>query len=153
MKVTTNVQPMLDALQAAHRAAAEDTVKEIQARQARMTGNLASSYHTVGHDRGDGRLRRIYIVSSAIYADAVERGANTRVKGSVKDRTKARGIYEIVNGKRKRVGYESGPLMRRASRRGPHMKGNHVVADTGPLFLEHMGYRLRGGNYSGRANR
>lgn len=149
------LQAMFDRLDAAHRGAADDTLQEVRSKQPRVTGDLADSYHTVEQvtSRGGGRMLKIYIVSSSAYADAVEHGANAREKASVKKGTKARGIYETVNGKRKRVGYEAGPLLNRRTRRGPHMQGNHVVSDTGPDFLEHMGYRLRGGNYSGRDTR
>lgn len=130
-------------LDAAHEQAAEDTLEEIRRAQPRITGELADSYHLVSNPwQSPRQLRRVFIVSSAVHANAVEWGANTREKASVRKGTKARGVYELVNGRRKRVGYEAGPLRVRASRRGPHMAGNHVVAETGPNFLEHMGFRL-----------
>lgn len=130
-------------LDTAHERAAQDTVDEIRRAQPRITGELADSYHLVSNQWASRtQLRRVFIVSSAVHANAVEWGANTREKASVRKGTKARGVYEIVDGKRKRVGYEAGPLRARASRRGPHMAGNHVVATTGPNFLEHMGFRL-----------
>lgn len=139
MRFSSYPQPIIDRLSVAGRAATNDTADDIRRNQARRSGRLAAGTRVVG----SARLGQWAIVNDVVYADAVERGANARVKGSVKDRTKARGIYETVNGKRKRVGYESGPLLNRASRRGPHMQGNHVVADTGPRFLEHMSRRLR----------
>lgn len=144
----TALRAMFDRLDAAHRLAARDTLDAIRRNQAVLTGELRDSYHTVEFETGrphpiQGRRHlKIVIVSSAPHADAVEWGANTREAASVRKGTRRRGIYETVNGKRKRVGWETGPLRARASRKGPHMEGNHVVADTGPEFLEHMGYRL-----------
>jgi hypothetical protein len=143
--VTLDLAAMFERLDRAHRAAAADTLDDVVRNQVKRTGKLAASFHTVEHvtPRGGGRELKIYIVSDAIYADAVERGANTLRKASVKEGTKARGIYELVNGKRKRTGFMAGPLRNRASRRGPHMKGNHVVLEHGGAFLEHMSYRIR----------
>lgn len=158
MTVTIN-EPAVDAmvalLDASHLAAAEDTVGDLSRRQVRRSGDLADSYVARPEPWPASRraLRRVFIYSTVIYADAVEHGANAREAASVRKGTKARGIYEVVDGKRKRVGYQEGPLLNRRTRRGPHMEGNHVVAETAPQWLEHMGYRLRGGNYSGQGLR
>lgn len=159
MVTVTIDEPAVDALvarlDAAHMDAAQDTVGDIRARQVKRTGRLANSFEPRPEPWPASRraLRRVFIYSTAIYADAVEHGANAREKASVKKGTKARGIYDVVDGKRKRVGFEAGPLLNRRTRRGPHMEGNHIVAETAPQWLEHMGYRLRGGNYSGQGLR
>lgn len=142
-------------IDASHERSALDTVDDIRRHQSVRSGELRDSFVARPEPWPASRraLRRVFIYSTAIHADAVEHGANAREKASVKKGTKARGIYDVVDGKRKRVGFEAGPLLNRRSRRGPHMKGNHVVADTAPGWLEHMGYRLRGGNYSGRGLR
>lgn len=158
MTVTID-QPAVDALvarlDASHLGAAEDSVEDLRRRQKRVTGELADSYVARADPWPASRraLRRVFIYSTVIYADAVEHGANAREKASVRKGTKARGVYDIVNGRRKRVGFEAGPLLNRNTRRGPHMRGNHIVAETAPGWLEHMGHRLRGGNYSGQGLR
>lgn len=117
-------------LRAAHVRAAEDTVASIRSSEARRTGRLADSYHAVANPWSPSdRLSRVVIVSDVVYANAVEWGANARVKASVRSGTKRRRGTE-------------GPVFNRASRRGPHMAGNHVVLDHGQDFLEHMGHRL-----------
>lgn len=117
-------------LRTAHRRAADDTVAGIRAAQAHRTGRLAASYHAVENPWTPAtKLSRIVIVSDAVYANAVEWGANARAKASVRSRTKRRRGTE-------------GPVLNRATRRGPHMAGNHVVLEHGDDFLEHMGYRL-----------
>jgi hypothetical protein len=159
MVTVTHDQAAMDALvarlDAAHELAARDTVQDIRARQAVRTGELRDSFQARPEPWPASRraLRRVFICSTAVYADAVEHGANAREKASVKKGTKARGIYDVLDGRRRRVGFEAGPLLNRRTRRGPHMAGNHVVAETAPEWLEHMGYRLRGGNYSGRGLR
>jgi hypothetical protein len=130
MRLTTATRPLFDHIATAHVAAAEDTLRDVKANQARRTGRLADSERLVGSAVVGGRAR-ISIASDVVYADAVERGANARAKASVKAGTKLR------KG-------QSGPVRNRASRKGPHMKGNHVVADNGPGFIEHMTQRLRG---------
>jgi hypothetical protein len=151
MRVEENpagLRALYDRLDTAHRDAAKDTLRQIQARQTVLTGELRDSFETVEVETDrphpvQGRRRlKIFILSKAIHADAVEWGANARAKASIRAGTKRRGVYETINGKRKRVGWEVGPLRSRESRKGPHMKGNHVVADNGPAFLDHMGYRL-----------
>lgn len=159
MVTVTIDEPAVDALVAeldrSHAAAAQDSVEDIRRNQKRRTGELADSFEARPEPWPASRraLRRIFIYSTVIYADAVEHGANAREAASVRKGTKARGIYEVVDGRRKRVGFEAGPLLNRRTRRGPHMEGNHVVAETAPRWLEHMGYRLRGGNYSGQGLR
>lgn len=141
------LRAMYDRLDAAHRLAARDTLRQVQQRQAVLTGELRDSFHTVEVETSrphpvQGRRRlKIFIVSSAPHADAVEWGANTREIRSVRSGTLGRGIYATVNGKRKLVGRHAA-ARDRLTRKGPHMEGNHVVADNGPSFLEHMGYRL-----------
>lgn len=138
---------LYDGLDASHRQAARDTLRDVQRDQAVDTGELRDSFHLVEfestrpHPIQGRRLLKIFIVSSAEHADAVEWGANTREKRSVRAGTLGRGIYATVDGKRKLVGRHA-QARERLRRRGPHMKGNHVVAKNGPRFLEHMGYRL-----------
>jgi hypothetical protein len=128
VKLTTHYGPMFADVLVAHRAAADDTLSDVKGRQARRTGALIASEHLVERARGDRAV--IAVVSGMVYADAVERGANARQKASVRAGTKRRkGTF--------------GPVLNRASRRGPHMSGNHVVADNGPHFLEHMDRRMR----------
>lgn len=123
-------QQLFDNLRNAHVRAAEDTVADIRSNEARRTGRLANSYHTAVNPWTPAtRLSRVVIVSDVVYANAVEWGANARAKASVRSGTK------------RRKGTE-GPVLNRATRRGPHMAGNHVVLDHGEGFLEHMGYRL-----------
>lgn len=154
MKLEMNeaaLRAMYDRLDAAHRLAARDTLRQIQRNQSVLTGELRDSFHTVEvetsrpHPIQGRRQLKIFIVSSAPHADAVEWGANTREIASVRKGTLGKGIYAIVNGKRKRIGRQAA-LRDRYSRKGPHMAGNHVVADNGPDFLEHMGYRLSEAN-------
>jgi len=141
------LRAMYDRLDAAHRQSARDTLRDVQRAQDVLTGELRDSFHTVEVETDrphpiQGRRRlKIFIVSSAPHADAVEWGANTREVASVRKGTLGKGIYAIVDGKRKRIGREAA-ARDRYSRKGPHMKGNHVVAKNGPRFLEHMGYRL-----------
>lgn len=151
----TAVDALVALIDASHERAAGDTLEKVRVNQSVRTGELRDSFHLVASPWPASRraLRQVYIVSDAIHADAVEHGANAREKASVKKGTKARGVYDIVDGRRKRVGFEAGPLLNRRTRRGPHMAGNHVVAENGPGFLEHMGFRLRGGNYSGQGLR
>lgn len=133
---------LFENLEAAHERAAADTLEEIRRAQPRVTGELAGSYHLVSNPWASRtQLRRVFIASSAIHANVVEWGANTREKASVRSGTLGRGIYQVVDGRRRRVGREAA-LRDRGSRKGPHMAGNHVVATTGPGFLEHMGFRL-----------
>jgi hypothetical protein len=130
MKLTTQYGPMVANATTAHRAAANDTLEDVKARQAVRTGRLRDSEHLVERVLSSGSTTRSTIVSSVVYADAVERGANAREKASVRKGTKRRkGTF--------------GPVLNRATRRGPHMAGNHVVADNGPHFLEHMDRRMR----------
>lgn len=142
------VRALYDHLDQAHREAAKDTLRQLQHAQSVITGELRDSFHTVEvetdrpHPIQGRRHLKIFILSSAVHADAVEWGANTRAKASVRAGTKRRGIYQTIDGKRRRVGWEVGPLRARETRKGPHMKGNHVVAETGPKWLDHMGHRL-----------
>jgi hypothetical protein len=110
--------------------AADDTLRDVQTRQARVTGRLIASEHIVGEGVEVFGKVRLKLVSSAPYADAREYGANARQKASVKSGTK------------RRKG-TSGPVLNRATRRGPHMVGNHVVRGNGPRFIGHMTSRLR----------
>lgn len=137
MELTTSYDVLYDRLDAAHRAAAGDTLGDIVRKQARITGELANSFQVFEIPQGAGprRLRRIYIASTSVYADAVERGAWTRERASVRKGTK--------RSRSKKRGDMHGPLLNRASSKGPHMKGNHVVLENGQNFLAHMGYRLR----------
>lgn len=140
------VDALVADLDAAHMAAARDSVADIRMRQRKVTGRLANSFQARPEPWPASRraLRRVFICSDVVYADAVEHGANAREKASVRKGTKARGVYGVVDGRRRRVGFEAGPLLNRRTRRGPHMQGNHVVAETAPEWLEHMGQRLRG---------
>lgn len=137
MELRTNHEVLYDRLDSAHKAAATDTLGDIVRKQARITGDLANSFQVYEIPQGTGprRLRRIYIASTSEYADAVERGAWTREKASVRKGTK--------RSRSKTRGDMHGPLLNRATRKGPHMKGNHVVLENGRNFLAHMGYRLR----------
>lgn len=137
MEVTVDATPLYDRLDRAHRAAAEDTLGDIRREQARLTGELADSYQVFDVPPGAGRRRltRVYIASTAVHADAVERGAWAREKASVRKGTK--------RSRSKKRGDMHGPLLDRNTRKGPHMKGNHVVLENGRNFLAHMGYRLR----------
>lgn len=137
MRVTTDPTPLYERLDRAHRAAAEDTLGDVVRAQPRITGELAGSYHVYESPQGAGtrRLRRLYIASTAVQADAVERGAWTREKASVRRGTK--------RSRSRKRGDMHGPLLNRGTRKGPHMKGNHVVLENGARFLLHMGHRLR----------
>lgn len=136
MELKVDYTALYDRLDVAHMRSAQDTLADINREQARITGELAGSYRVVEVEQGAGprRLRRLYIASTSVYADAVERGAWTREKASVRKRTKR---------SRGKAGVMHGPLLNRATSKGPHMAGNHVVRDHGPNFLAHMGYRLR----------
>lgn len=149
MKVTTDPAPILRELAIAHERAAGDVRDDIAAQLRgpglvgttvkEHTGHLADSFHVVegGTRRGQRVLR---ITSDAVYADAVEHGANAREKASVRKGTKRR-----TTGTKKAGTYAvfEGPVFNRGTRRGPHMRGNHVVAEQGPRFIEHMTARLR----------
>ena len=131
MRFSSYPQRLVDQLTLAGKAATEDTAKDIRTQQARVTGRLAAGTRVLG----DVKLGSWRIYNTEVYADAVEHGANARVKASVRLGTK--------RSRSKKLGDMQGPLRNRASRRGPHMKGNHVVADNGPRFIEHMARRLR----------
>jgi hypothetical protein len=131
MRFSSYPQPLIDRLTLAGRAATNDTADEIRSNQARRSGRLAAGTRVLG----DFRLGSWSIYNTEVYADAVEHGANARVKASVRAGTK--------RSRSKKLGDMQGPLRARATRRGPHMAGNHVVADHGPSFLEHMPRRLR----------
>lgn len=119
----------------ATQAAADDTLHDIQAHQAHRTGRLRASEHVTGTGhQAFGRIR-LTITSPVVYANAVEFGANARAKASVAAGTK--------RSRSKKKGDMQGPLRNRATRRGPHMSGNHVVAEQGPRFIAHMTERLR----------
>lgn len=147
MQVITDYGPLFERLDRKHRESANDALQQVRDNQPVITGELRDSFHLVEHESArshpvqGARRRKIFIVSSAEHANAVEWGANTREVASVRKGTLGKGIYAIVNGKRKRIGREAA-LRDRYSRKGPHMAGNHVVAIHGPSFLEHMGYRL-----------
>lgn len=146
MRVTTDATALYERIDAAHIAAAQDTLDDIRRHEVRRTGHLAGSFFLSERPQGAGgrRLRRTYIASSAVYADAVERGANVRERASVRKGTLGKGIYVVRAGKRKLIG-RAKATRARSTRRGPHMKGNHIVLRYGEGFLEHMGYRLRYG--------
>lgn len=151
MELVVDYAALFDNLDRAHREAAEDTLKRIKEQQPVVTGELRDSYHLVEHESArshpeqGARRRKIFIVSSAPHANAVEWGADTREIRSVRAGTLGKGIYVIRNGRRKLIGRQAA-ARERGSRKGPHMKGNHVVASQGPTFLEHMGYRLSEAN-------
>lgn len=161
VQLIMNESVMFDLLDRSHREAAAETLAKIQhelqgpglvGEENRVrTGRLARSFHLVEHESArshpvqGARRRKIFIVSDAPHANAVEWGANTREIRSVRSGTLGKGIYATVNGKRKLVGRHAA-ARDRLTRKGPHMKGNHVVAEQGPTFLEHMGYRLSEGN-------
>lgn len=136
MRFSSFPQPLVDRITIAGKAATEDTAEDIRRNQARITGRLAAGTRVMA----DFKLGRWSIYNTEVYADAVERGANARAAASVKAGTKRR-----TTGSKKKGTYEvlAGPVLNRATRRGPHMRGNHVVADHGPRFLEHMSRRLR----------
>ena len=151
VQLIMNEAVMFDLLDRKHREAAADTLKAVKDNQPRRTGRLIASYHLVEHESArshpvqGARRRKIFIVSDAVYANAVEWGANTREIRSVRSGTLGKGIYATVNGKRKRIGREAAARDRERTK-GPHMEGNHVVAEQGPTFLEHMGHRLSEAN-------
>jgi hypothetical protein len=131
MRLSSFPQPLVDRLTIAGRAATDDTAEEIRRNQARVTGRLAAGTRVLA----DFKLGSWSIYNTEVYADAVEHGANARVKASVRAGTK--------RSRSKKLGDMQGPLRNRATRKGPHMQGNHIVADHGPSFLEHMPRRLR----------
>lgn len=126
MKVKSDVRLIETLLERSAQQAARDTLKDIDAVQARRTGRLIAGSKVV-----PGRLRgQWFIANDVVYANAVERGVNARVRASVKTRTKRRkGTF--------------GPVLNRRTRRGPHMEGNHLIERTGPRFIQHTDRRLR----------
>lgn len=138
MKVRSDPRRFMATALGAVEKAANDTLGDIHMRQVRRTGRLANSERLVQTREG-----RWVITSDVVYARAVETGVNAREKASVKKGTKARAITVFQNGRYKRIGYVAGPLLNRKTRRGPHMKGNHIIVDTAPRFIDHANQRMR----------
>ena len=135
MKVVDTRGPFLARIIDDSVASGMDTVKDVEARQVKRTGNLAAGTDlSVEADPRKGVRMRVF--NRVVYAWAVEAGANTREKASVKKGTK--------RSRSKKHGDMVGPLRERKATRGPHMAGNHVVRDTaGVSFVAHMDRRVR----------